>query len=149
MYPFSTKMSFLMFLLSNTSILRFNKWFTNCDTVKVAFPLSVHNVVVDNQTGHWGSFSLTKDFNFYKLSWISQDVELWASFVPICIIILVGFFRNIGMIWWLKSFTAEPGKRLALTSLSFLPLYHLVWSHWQWLGFHLATDHYLLIHHFQ
>ena len=85
------------------------------DTVKMACPLSVRSVGVDNQTLHWGSFLLTKAFNFNKLSWISLDVELGASFVPICIIILVGFFRIIGMIWWLKSSTVDPGKRLTLT----------------------------------
>ena len=31
---------------------------------------------------------LTKAFNFNKLSWISLDVELGASFVPICIIMI-------------------------------------------------------------
>ena len=103
-----------MFLLSITSMLRFNKWFTNWDTVKVVFPLSVLSVVFHNQTLHWGSFSLTKHFNFNELSWISLDVELGASFVPICIIILVGFFPIIGIIWWFKSSTVEPGKRLTL-----------------------------------
>ena len=97
----------LMFLLSITSMLRFNKWFTNWDTVKVAFPLSVLSVRNDNQTLHWGSFSLTKDFNFNKLFWISLDVELGTPFVPICIIILGGFFRVIGIIWWLKSSKAS------------------------------------------
>ena len=90
---------------------------TNWDNVKVAFPLSVVlSVGVDNQSLHWGSFFLTKAFSFNRLSWISLDVELGASFVPICIIILVGFFRIIGMIWWwLESSTVEPEKRLTLT----------------------------------
>ena len=88
-------------------------------TVKVAFSLSVLNVGVDNQTLSWGSFSLTKDFNFNKLSWISLGVELGATFVPIYMIILVGFFRTIGMIWWLKSSTVEPEKRLTLTRRPF------------------------------
>ena len=51
-----------------------------------------------------------------NFSWISLDVELRVSFVPVCIIILVGSFHIIGMIWWVKSPTVEPGKRLTLTS---------------------------------
>ena len=57
-----------MFVLLITSILRFSRWFTNCNTVKVAFPLSVLNVGVDNQTLLCDNFTSTKDFNFNKLS---------------------------------------------------------------------------------
>ena len=61
------------------------------------------------------SIDIFLSYIIQNFSWISLDVELRASFVPVCIIILVGFFYIIGMIWWVKSPTVEPGKRLTLT----------------------------------
>ena len=99
-----------MLLLLVVPIFSCKRCFVNRLTVICALPSSLRNVGVDIKALHVGKLSFTRNFNFKRLCRTARDGKFLTSFVPTCKIMVLGFFRIIGIRLCSISATVAPRK---------------------------------------
>ena len=94
--PFWHKCLLMIFLLSTISIFNCSRLLVHWFTLRVAFPLSEHSVVVEINTLQ-GNLSCISHLKFTSLFYISLDVKWYAPLVPGWTMMWLGFFWSNGM----------------------------------------------------